>query len=197
MLPDVIQIRSAATEDSQEIARIWLDGVRVAAGASGPPEKEAIASFEARIRQPQGKSGIWVAVSSGKVVGWQGLQDFGITQISRVAQSSTYIAHQWHAKGVGRKLLCYAQERARERGIDVVVGWIKTDNKASLALVSALGWKFVGILPRNNDSEPELAYYAYAVPKEQNRLDTDGVNLGHCGQSLADTFGSLLDCYRH
>jgi L-amino acid N-acyltransferase YncA len=160
-----IQIRPAAPEDSPAIARIWLDGVRVAAGASGPPEKDAIASFEARICEPQGKSGIWVALSAGKVVGWQGLQDFGVTQISRIAQSSTYIAQQWHTNGVGRKLLSYAQERARERGIDVVVGWIKTDNMPSIALVRGLGWKFVGVLPRNSEDEPELAYWAYAGPK--------------------------------
>ena len=40
--------------------------VRVAGGLSGPPEKDVIASFEVRIREPQGKSGIWVAVSAGK-----------------------------------------------------------------------------------------------------------------------------------
>jgi L-amino acid N-acyltransferase YncA len=165
---DDIQIRLAAPEDSREIARIWLEGVQVAGGHSGPPEKDAIASFEARIRAPQGKSGIWVAISAGKVVGWQGLQDFGITQISRIAQSSTYIAQQWQTNGVGRKLLHYVQERARELGIDVVVGWIKTDNSPSIALVRGLGWKFVGILPRTGDSEPELAYWAYAVSKDQN-----------------------------
>lgn len=165
---DHIQIRPAAPEDSPEIARIWLDGVRVSAGVSGPSERDAIASFEARIREPQGKSGIWVALSDGKVVGWQGLQDFGGTQIIRITQSSTYIAQQWQTNGLGRKLLYYAQERACERGIDLIVGWIKTDNHGSLALVRGLGWKFVGILPRNSDDEPELAYWAYAVPKGQH-----------------------------
>ena len=86
----------------------------------------------------------------------------------RMAQSSTYITRRWHAKGVGRKLLQFAQEEARERGIDVIVGWIKTDNIPSIRLVNSLNWKFVGLLPRNSDSEPEFAYYAYAVPKGRN-----------------------------
>jgi L-amino acid N-acyltransferase YncA len=167
MIKDDFKIRPAVPEDSPQIACIWLDGLQGALAVSGPAEEEAIASFEFRIRHPEGKSGIWVAVADNKIVGWQGLQDFGITRISRIAQSSTYIAEKWHAQGMGRKLLYHAQERACERGIAVVVGWIKTDNRPSLALVSGLGWKFVGILPRNNDSEPELAYYAYAVPKDQ------------------------------
>jgi L-amino acid N-acyltransferase YncA len=171
MIENSIEIRPAVPEDSLRIARIWLDGLQGALGVSGPSEEEAIASFEFRIRHTEGKSGIWVAVGDDKIVGWQGLQDFGITRISRIAQSSTYIAEHWHAKGVGRKLLHHAQERAREREIAVIVGWIKSDNKSSLALVRSLGWQFVGILPRNNECEPELGYWAYAVPRDADQLD--------------------------
>jgi L-amino acid N-acyltransferase YncA len=166
MINDDFDIRPAVPDDSPQIARIWIEGLQVSSGVSSPPTDDTIGSFQARIREPLGKSAIWVAVLDRNVVGWQGLQDFGATQIIRIAQSSTYVAREWHSRGVGRKLLQFAQRQAGERGIHIIIGWIKTDNRPSIALVHRLGWKYVGILPRNNDSEPELAYYAYAVPKD-------------------------------
>lgn len=159
-----IRIRDAVLEDAPQIARIWLEGLGNSSGLCGPPDQEAITSFATRIRQPQGKSETWVAVSDGTVVGWQSLQDFGVTQILRIAHSSTYICREWHSKRVGGRLLQHAQTRAGERGFETIVGWIKTDNLSSIRLVQSLGWKFVGILPRTNESQPEVAYYAYAVP---------------------------------
>ena len=99
---------------------------------------------------------------------WVGkaFQDFGTTQTIRAAQSSTYVSDKWQSKGVGRRLLQHAMEKARERHFDLVVGWVRTDNEASVALVRGLNWKFVGMMPSNDASKPELAYYAYAVPKD-------------------------------
>lgn len=159
-----VEIRAAILEDAPDIARIWLEGINVASGLSGPSQSEATSAFLLRLSQPQGKSGIWVAIIDGKLVGWQSLQDFGVTQISRIAQSSTYIAQDSHAKGIGRRLLQHAQAQGCECGFDTIVGWIKTDNHQSIRLVQSLGWKLVGVLPRRNETQPELAYYAYAVP---------------------------------
>lgn len=171
MINHEIRIRDAVPEDAAEIARIWLDGLEISAGLPGPPIGEAAVAFELRIREPLGQSGIWVAEVDGVLAGWQGLQDFGVTQISRIGQSSTYIAQQWHGRGIGRQLLRHAQDEARERGLSLIVGFVRTDNDTSVKLVDALGWKCVGILPRDSASDPELAYYAYAVPRNRNELN--------------------------
>jgi L-amino acid N-acyltransferase YncA len=125
-----------------------------------------IAAFQGRINAPQGASRIWVAVYDQDIVGWQGLLDFGITQIARTALSSTYIREQWLGKKVGRVLLSWAMDHACELGFNHVIGWTKVDNTMSIKLVLSLGWKLVGVLPRNQESDIELAYYAYTVPKQ-------------------------------
>lgn len=160
-----ITIRSAVPEDAPDIARIWLEGVLGSSGKAGPPFDEAVASFRDRIVKCQAKSGIWVAVADGVILGWQGLQHFGVTQISQIAQSSTYVSRERQMRGVGQRLLEYGQAQASELELDLIVGWIKTDNHSSLRLVNMLGWTCVGILPRNSETDPELAYYAYAVPR--------------------------------
>ena len=165
-MKDEIDIQVATLNDAAEVGRIWSEGLLTSSGRLSPSESEVISAFESRIDQPVGQSVLWVARVNGHIAGWQGLQDFGLTQISRIAQSSTYISGPWHGKGIGQVLLRHAMERARGRGFDVIAGWVKTDNQASLNLVRSLGWNFVGILPRVCIGDPELAYYAYAVPKE-------------------------------
>jgi L-amino acid N-acyltransferase YncA len=164
--PDEIRIRDARSSDAEQIARIWLNGLTLQKGYVGiPAEVDVVTAFQGRIDTPQGESRMWVAVYGVEIVGWQGLLDFGITQIARTALSSTYISEQWLGKKVGRALLLRAMSHACERGFNHVIGWIKVDNTMSIKLVLSLGWKFVGVLPRNQESDIELAYYAYAVPK--------------------------------
>ena len=162
------QIRLAMPADAPQIARIWLDSLKLSGCyKSIPSSSDAVAAFHQRIQEPQGRSCIWVGVNNDKVVGWQGLSDLGVTQITQAAMSSTYVAPQSHGKGIGKHLLSYATEQAAHRGFDYVVGYIRTDNLAPINIVLSLGWKFVGVLPRDQDDDTELAYYAYAVPKRQ------------------------------
>jgi L-amino acid N-acyltransferase YncA len=162
---DGLELRLAREEDADEVARIWMDALLVSSGHSAPPAEEVITSFRARILNPVGKSVLWVATSGDRIAGWQSLQDFGVTHITRIAQSSTYISREWRGRGLGKKLLIHAQSHAGAGGFDLIAGWIKTDNETSLRLVRSLNWKYVGTMPRICESEPEFAYYAYAVPK--------------------------------
>ena len=166
MNQQVIQIRNAVASDAEHIAQIWLKGLELQKGYDGiPAEAAVITAFQVRINAPQGASRLWVAVHDGEVVGWQGLLDYGITQIARTALSSTYIREQWLGKKIGKARLLWAMDHACELCFNHVIGWIKVDNAMSIKLVLSLGWKLVGVLPRNQESDIELAYYAYAVPK--------------------------------
>jgi len=80
-----------------------------------------------------------------------------------VAQSSTYVDADWHAKGVGRRLLSHAQREAHSLGFTHVVGWIRKDNTSSLGLVESLDWQFLGCLPRSSMNKPEYVYYTYSA----------------------------------
>ena len=159
-----IEVRPATLADAREIARVWLSAL--GPGHSGLLSiDEADAAFRARIASAERGSFIWVAFDGKDVVGWQGLADFGSTQITRAGMSSTYVSPASHGKGVGRQLLRCATEGARDLGFDYVVGFIRSDNASCIKIVISLGWKLVGALPRISEVDPELSYYAYAVPK--------------------------------
>jgi L-amino acid N-acyltransferase YncA len=161
-----VQIRVAQPSDGQYISKMWLECLQLGGYTTFPSSSEALSAFEQRIENPQGHSRIWVAVVGDEIVGWQGLIDFGVTQITRAALSSTYVSPRWHHKKVGCQLLKHAMQCVTDNGgLDYILGWIKSDNSPSVRLVSSLGWKRIGEVPRFRDDDPKLEYYAFAVPK--------------------------------
>ncbi len=167
LIENRIVLRLAIESDAAEIASIWRDCLTMHGNLDSIPAQEpAAAAFAERIGHPQGRSCIWVAVENGSVLGWQGLSDLGITQITKAGMSSTYVSPRCQTKGVGRQLLARATDAARSCGFDFVVGYIRTDNVVPIRIVLSLGWKLVGTLPCNLADGTELAYYAYAVPPE-------------------------------
>jgi L-amino acid N-acyltransferase YncA len=176
MMEHEVGLRFAEESDAGEIASIWRECLGLHAGQkSVPTQAQAVAAFEERIRQPQGRSCIWVAVDNGSIVGWQSLSDFGATQITKAATSSTYVSPRCHAKGVGRRLLAHATSSARSCNFDYVVGFIRTDNIAPIRIVLSLGWKLVGPLPHNLVDGTQLAYYAYAVPTSHSEVNPSAI----------------------
>jgi L-amino acid N-acyltransferase YncA len=162
-----VQIRIAVPSDGRSITEMWLECLQLGGYTTLPCSAEALSAFAQRIENPQGDSCIWVAIAGDEILGWQGLIDFGVTQITRSALSSTYVSPRWHHKKVGYQLLKHAMQCAADSAFDYVFGWIKSDNTASIRLVCSLGWKLVGRVPRCRETDPDLSYYAYAVPKTE------------------------------
>jgi L-amino acid N-acyltransferase YncA len=156
---DQIIIRRAQPEDVQKIVHIYREGFESSWGhLPTRSAEEDFVMFQARVLAPLGNSCVWVAITDNCIVGWQALQDLGF-----VAQSSTYVDAEWHAVGVGRKLLSHAQSEAHSLGFTHVVGWIRKDNASSLGLVRSLGWQLLGCLPRSSIAKPDYVYYTCAV----------------------------------
>jgi L-amino acid N-acyltransferase YncA len=161
-----LQIRFAQPSDGRHITEMWLECLQLGGYTTYPCSDQAMGAFVQRIENPQGHSRIWVAVLGDEIVGWQGLIDFGVTQITRAALSSTYVSPRWHHKKVGCQLLKHAMQCVTDNGgLDYILGWIKSDNLASIRLVRSLGWKRIGKIPRFREADPKLEYYAFAVPK--------------------------------
>jgi L-amino acid N-acyltransferase YncA len=152
-------IRQARAEDVHSVVRIYLQGFEASWGCPPTRTMESyLAMFQSRVTAPLGHSRIWVATAHGHVIGWQALQDLGF-----LAQSSTYVDSNWHAAGIGRKLLAHAQQNARNLSFTHIVGWILKNNASSIGLVQSLGWQFVGSLPRSSPTSPEYVYYVHMV----------------------------------
>jgi L-amino acid N-acyltransferase YncA len=170
-----ITIRDADISDCMEIARIWSEGCMASAGIAAPSWAKSVDAFSRRLQASREHSRLWVAQASGKVIGWQGVSLFGGgTQIVPMGLSSTYVDSEWQSKGVGRTLLKHAQRESTEMGLWFLLGWIKTDNHASIKMVLSLGWTLVGSLRSLDRGRPEYAWYAYdvsamAIPDDSGR----------------------------
>jgi GNAT superfamily N-acetyltransferase len=160
-----VKISEAATADASPIGDLWIECLQLAGYAGIPRSADAQSAFRHRIEHPQGHSRIWVAAVGDEFVGWQGLIDFGATQIALSALSSTYVSPRWQHKKIGGQLLKHAMQYAADRGFEYVLGWIKSDNTASIKLVLSLGWELVGRVSRSRETLPELSYYSYAIPE--------------------------------
>jgi L-amino acid N-acyltransferase YncA len=90
-----------------------------------------------------------VARAAGEVVGWAALSPVQRKSAYRgVAEVSVYVAERMRASGVGRALAEATVEAAEREGIWTLECWIFPENRASLALCEALGFRVVGVRER-------------------------------------------------
>jgi L-amino acid N-acyltransferase YncA len=160
-----MHLREASMEDAHQIASTWVECLGNAGYHCIPKTDDALQTFRSRIEDP--RSRIWVATVGAHVIGWQGLADFGPTQVIRAALSSTYVSANWQRNGIGRNLLLHAMRYADKSALQYVLGWIRRDNLASVNLVLSLGWTLVGTMPHSGRFEHPLDYYAYAAGDNQ------------------------------
>jgi phosphinothricin acetyltransferase len=83
------------------------------------------------------------------VAGWLSFQSFyGRPAYHATAEISVYVSPALQRKGIGRKLLARAVERARRLGLKTLLGFIFGHNEASLRLFESFGFQRWGVLPR-------------------------------------------------
>ncbi|KQZ63146.1 acetyltransferase [Rhizobium sp. Root149] len=88
---------------------------------------------------------VLVADRDGEVAGyaaygeWRAFEGFRHT-----VEHSVYVHNQHRGAGIGRLLMTELVERAKAGGIHVMVGCIEAENKASIRLHEALGFRHVG-----------------------------------------------------
>jgi phosphinothricin acetyltransferase len=91
----------------------------------------------------------WVFEMDGQVVGWLTFKSFLPRCAYRgTAELSVYVHEQFRRRGIARKLLERAIERAPDLGITALVGLIFAHNEASTRLFGELGFTRWGLLPR-------------------------------------------------
>lgn len=91
----------------------------------------------------------WVLEMDGKVGGWLTFKSFLPRCAYRgTAELSVYVDARFRRRGIARKLLEEAIERAPALEINAMVGLIFAHNEPSLKLFSRLGFERWGLLPR-------------------------------------------------
>ena len=85
------------------------------------------------------------AESGDRIIGWAALSPVSARPVYRgVAEVSLYVLTSAHGRGVGRALLESLTEAADQGGIWTLQSGIFPENRASLALHDALGFRRVG-----------------------------------------------------
>lgn len=91
----------------------------------------------------------WIAELEGKAVGMVSLSDFHPRAAYAItAEVSIYLQPEAVGRGLGSKLLSFAEQQAPALGIENLVGLIYDSNEASLRLFDKAGYERWGFLPR-------------------------------------------------
>jgi L-amino acid N-acyltransferase YncA len=131
-------------EDWPEVAAIFEEGIatRLATFETAAPSRsEWDASHLATHRL--------VAEEDGEVVGWAALGPYSERACYRgVAEVSVYVAERARGRGVGRALLEALVAGTERDGIWTLQAGVFPENRASLALHRACGFRVVGVRER-------------------------------------------------
>jgi phosphinothricin acetyltransferase len=141
-----MQSRLATPADSPAIARIYNEGI-----------EDRIATFETRPRTTADIE-VWfdgvhptvVVESDGEVIAFASTSTYRPRDCySGVAEYSVYVAREHRGKGAGRVALLALVEAAGNAGFWKLVSRIFPQNKASIGLALATGFREVGIYEKH------------------------------------------------
>jgi phosphinothricin acetyltransferase len=135
-----VVVRELREEDWPAVLEIFEQGI---AGGNATFETAA-PSWEAWDRsQLDGQR--WVAVESGRVVGWVAAHPVSLRPCYRgVVEHSVYVHDEWQGRGIGRLLLERLVESTEADGIWTIQTGVFPENEASLALHEKCDFRVVG-----------------------------------------------------
>lgn len=172
-MPDakLLPIRPAIPADFEGIYAIWLAGVAHSfAGFAHPPDLRE--QFHHNFTTCQPPFGFWVAEDAKDILGWQSLLPCTSNPLKRhlLAESSTYVAADMQLKGLGESLLRQALTEAGMRGLQFVLGWVRTNNKGIAKMVARCGFVPTkhGLTPQVPPLTPANELWMYTVPANQS-----------------------------
>jgi L-amino acid N-acyltransferase YncA len=147
-----VTARAAVRADAVAIARIYNQGI-----------EDRVATFETRLRSAGEIEGWFDGVHPTVVVEEDGLViAFASTSTYRprdcyagIAEVSAYVAREWRGKKVGRVAMKALFEAARSAGFHKLVSRVFPENRASLRMIGALGFREVGVYRRHGQLDGE------------------------------------------
>lgn len=139
-----VTVRSLRSDDWPAVRRIYAEGI-----ATGLATFETTVPSAARLNAAWLPEHRWVAEVDGEVAGWTAL-----SPVSRracyagLAESSIYVGEGYRRRGVGTALIRTQVIEADRAGLWTLQTSVFTENRGSLALHHAAGYRTVGIRER-------------------------------------------------
>lgn len=161
-LNEEIVIRAATSADAQSIANIYNHYVETT-HISFEESPVSMQEMAQRIAQVQAALPWLVASSHDQLLGYAYATPWRARSAYRFsAETSVYVSHAHHGKGMGRCLYAALLSELPKRGIKNVIGGIAQPNQASVALHEKLGFKKVAHFSRVGfkfDQWVDVAYW--------------------------------------
>lgn len=137
---NIVLIRDMTPADAEAVLRIYAEGI-----ATGHATFEAEVPPWDRFFNSKRETPRLVAEAGGKVVGWAACGSFSTRPVYKgVVEHSVYVAESARGLGVGRTLLSAFLEEAERAGLWLIESRIFQENRGSLALHLACGFRVVG-----------------------------------------------------
>lgn len=146
---DALVFRDATIEDLPLITEIYNSTVESRL-VTADTEKVSVESKTEWFYQhtPHKRPLLIIQNKSGKTVGWLSFQSFyGRPAYDATAEISLYLHADFRSKGLGKKVLFYAIEKAKTLHIHNLLGIIFSHNLASVALFRQFEFEEWGFLP--------------------------------------------------
>lgn len=141
-----MEIRAATVGDLRAIEDIYLHYVATSA-CTYQLEPDAFSARTEWFSQHDAAHPITVAVDERRVLGWASLSVYKPRGgYARTVESSVYVHHEHHRRGVGRALMLDLVARADALDHHVIVAGIDAEQEASIALHTSLGFVVAGRL---------------------------------------------------
>ncbi len=142
-LPADVTVR-AMRDDWAAVRRIYAEGI-----ATGTATFETTVPSRASLDARWLPDHRWVAELDGEVVGWTALTPTSSRECyAGVVESSIYVTDGMRGRGVGKALIHQQVIAADQAGLWTLQTAIFTENRASIALHHAAGYRTVGIRER-------------------------------------------------
>ncbi|GAA1228501.1 hypothetical protein GCM10009676_08630 [Prauserella halophila] len=143
-LPADVTVRALRSEDWPAVRRIYGEGI-----ATGIATFETTVPDEAQLDAAWLPGHRWVAELDGEVAGWTAAAPVSTRECyAGVAETSVYIGEQHRGRGIGKALLYKQVTEADADDLWTLQTSIFTQNRASVALHHAAGYRTVGLRER-------------------------------------------------
>jgi L-amino acid N-acyltransferase YncA len=143
-LPTDVTVRPVTDDDMQAVLDIYAEGL---ATRNATFETEVPTSEAMRARWLPGLA--WVAERDGEVVGWTAVMPTSTRECyAGVGESAVYVAERAQGRGVGKALLNTQVNEADAAGMWTLQTSIFPENRASIALHHAAGYRTLAVRTR-------------------------------------------------
>lgn len=144
--------RIAVVSDAAAMARIYNEGI-----------EDRVATFETRLRSAadveawfDGVHPIVVVEDGGEVIAFASTSEYRPRGCyAGIAEVSVYVARAWRGKKAGRMAMEALFDAARSAGFHKLVSRVFPENRASLRMIGALGFREVGVYRRHGQLDGE------------------------------------------